>query len=68
MIVVTTPTGQIGKQVLENVMAGNEPVRVIARDPDALPGETIARESAGGAMRSRCEARTKLSSSATATK
>src|SRR5246127_3637183 len=43
MIVVTTPTGQIGKQVLENVMAGNEPVRVIARDPDALPGETIAR-------------------------
>ncbi len=43
MIVVTTPTGQIGKQVLENVMRGSEPVRVIARNPDALSSETIAR-------------------------
>ena len=43
MIVVTTPTGQIGKQVLENVMLGSEPVRVIARNPDALSSETIAR-------------------------
>src|SRR4029077_3868770 len=43
MIVVTTPTGQMGGQVLENVMLGNEPVRVIARNPDALPSETIAR-------------------------
>jgi len=43
MIVVTTPTGQIGKQVLENVLRGSEPVRVIARNPDALPSETIAR-------------------------
>jgi uncharacterized protein YbjT (DUF2867 family) len=43
MIVVTTPTGQIGSQVLENVMRGGEPVRVIARNPDALPEETIAR-------------------------
>jgi uncharacterized protein YbjT (DUF2867 family) len=43
MIVVTTPTGQIGNQVLENVMLGDEPVRVIARKPDALPSETIAR-------------------------
>jgi uncharacterized protein YbjT (DUF2867 family) len=43
MIVVTTPTGQIGSQVLENLLRGSEPVRVIARHPDALLGETIAR-------------------------
>jgi uncharacterized protein YbjT (DUF2867 family) len=43
MIVVTTPTGQIGSQVLENLLRGREPVRVIARNPDALPVETIAR-------------------------
>jgi uncharacterized protein YbjT (DUF2867 family) len=43
MIVVTTPTGKIGSQVLENVMRGSERVRVIARNPDALPSETIAR-------------------------
>jgi uncharacterized protein YbjT (DUF2867 family) len=43
MIVVTTPTGQIGRQVLENVLLGSEPVRVIARNPDALSSETIAR-------------------------
>ena len=43
MIVVTTPTGQIGRQVLENVLRGSEPVRVIARNPDTLSSETIAR-------------------------
>jgi uncharacterized protein YbjT (DUF2867 family) len=43
MIVVTTPTGQIGSQVLENVLRGGEPVCVIARNPDALSSETIAR-------------------------
>jgi uncharacterized protein YbjT (DUF2867 family) len=43
MIVVTTPTGQIGEQVLENVLLGSEPVRVIAPNPDALSSETIAR-------------------------
>jgi uncharacterized protein YbjT (DUF2867 family) len=43
MIVVTTPTGQIGSQVLENVLRGSEPVRVIARNPDALSSETVAR-------------------------
>ncbi len=43
MIVVTTPTGQIGNQVLENVLLGSEPVRVIARNPDALASDTIAR-------------------------
>jgi uncharacterized protein YbjT (DUF2867 family) len=43
LIVVTTPTGQIGNQVLENVLRGSEPVRVVARNPDALPRGTIAR-------------------------
>jgi uncharacterized protein YbjT (DUF2867 family) len=43
MIVVTTPTGQIGKQVLAHVLRESEPLRVIARNPDALPSETIAR-------------------------
>jgi uncharacterized protein YbjT (DUF2867 family) len=33
MIVITTPTGQIGHQVLNNVLDSGEPIRVIARDP-----------------------------------
>lgn len=37
MIVVTAPTGTIGHQVLENILGGGEPVRVIARDPSRLP-------------------------------
>ncbi len=37
MIVVTTPTGNIGAQVLENILNSGEPVRVIARDPSRLP-------------------------------
>lgn len=36
MIVITAPTGNIGRQVLETVVAGNEPVRVIVRDPARL--------------------------------
>jgi uncharacterized protein YbjT (DUF2867 family) len=36
MIVITTPTGQIGHQVLDHVLDGNEPVRVVARDPSRL--------------------------------
>jgi uncharacterized protein YbjT (DUF2867 family) len=43
VIVVTTPTGRIGSQVLENLLRASEPVRVIARDPDALPSGTIER-------------------------
>ncbi len=39
MIVITTPTGQIGRQVLDHVLGGDEPIRVIARDPSRLsPG------------------------------
>jgi uncharacterized protein YbjT (DUF2867 family) len=37
MIVVTTPTGAIGQQVLENILDSGQPVRVIARDPSRLP-------------------------------
>lgn len=36
MIVITTPTGQIGQQVLDKVLDDGEPVRVIARDPSRL--------------------------------
>src|SRR5579862_3646281 len=43
MIVVTTPTGHIGSQVVENLLAANETVRVIARDPARLPAGVRAR-------------------------
>jgi uncharacterized protein YbjT (DUF2867 family) len=36
MIVITTPTGQIGSQVLENLLDTAEALRVIARDPSGL--------------------------------
>jgi uncharacterized protein YbjT (DUF2867 family) len=39
MIVITAPTGNIGHQVLNHVLAGDQPVRVIVRDPAKLPAE-----------------------------
>ena len=36
MIVVTTPTGNIGSKVVQNLLAANQAVRVIARDPSKL--------------------------------
>jgi uncharacterized protein YbjT (DUF2867 family) len=36
MIVITTPTGDIGHRVLRHVLQGSEPVRVIARDPSRI--------------------------------
>ena len=36
MIVITTPTGQIGRQVLDRVLDSGEAARVIARDPSRL--------------------------------
>ncbi len=39
MIVITTPTGDIGHRVLQHVFQGSEPVRVIARDPSRIPQE-----------------------------
>lgn len=37
MIVITTPTGDIGHQVLDNILAAGAPARVIVRDPSRLP-------------------------------
>ncbi|WP_329057881.1 NmrA family NAD(P)-binding protein [Amycolatopsis sp. NBC_01480] len=37
MIVVTTPTGLIGHQVVGRLLEAGAPVRVIARDPSRLP-------------------------------
>jgi uncharacterized protein YbjT (DUF2867 family) len=39
MIVVTTPTGQIGSKVIQNLLAANQAVRVIVRDPARLAPE-----------------------------
>src|SRR5690348_5883111 len=39
MIVVTTPSGNIGSQVLKDLLTGKEPIRVIARNPDRLSPE-----------------------------
>ena len=36
MIVITTPTGQIGHQILDKILDRNKPIRVIARDPSHL--------------------------------
>lgn len=43
MIVITTPTGDIGGQVLDRVLDSGEAVRVIARDPSRLPERIRAR-------------------------
>jgi uncharacterized protein YbjT (DUF2867 family) len=43
MIVVTTPTGNIGSQVVKNLLAANQAVRVIARDPAKLAPEVRAK-------------------------
>jgi uncharacterized protein YbjT (DUF2867 family) len=39
MIVVTAPTGNIGHQVLERVLQGEERVRVVVRNPERLAAE-----------------------------
>ncbi|MDN3026979.1 NAD(P)H-binding protein [Streptomyces sp. S.PB5] len=43
MIVITTPTGQIGRQVLEHLVDRAEGVRVIVRDPARLPARVRER-------------------------
>jgi uncharacterized protein YbjT (DUF2867 family) len=43
MIVITTPTGQIGRRVLDRVLDSGEAIRVIARDPSRLPPHVHAR-------------------------
>jgi uncharacterized protein YbjT (DUF2867 family) len=39
MIVITTPTGQIGHQVLGNLLDSGEALRVIDRDPSRIPAD-----------------------------
>ena len=39
MIVITTPAGQIGRQVLSSLLRSGERLRVIARDRSQLPAE-----------------------------
>jgi uncharacterized protein YbjT (DUF2867 family) len=49
MIVITTPTGQIGSQVLENLLDTSEALRVIVRDASDLSAEARERvEIVGG--------------------
>ena len=43
MIIITAPAGQIGHQVLGNVLSSGEPIRVIVRDPSRLPAEASER-------------------------
>ncbi len=43
MIVITAPTGQIGHQVLGNVLGSGQPIRVIVRDPSGLPPQALER-------------------------
>lgn len=43
MIVITAPTGNIGRQLLTHLMASGAPLRVIARDPSRLPAPVRAR-------------------------
>lgn len=43
MIVVTAPAGNIGHQVLENILRSAEPIRVIAREPSTLPAKVRER-------------------------
>ncbi len=37
LIVITAPTSQIGRQVLDGLLAADEKLRVVARDPSRLP-------------------------------
>lgn len=43
MIVITTPTGQIGSRTLGRLLAAGAPVRVIVRDASRLPAEVRRR-------------------------
>lgn len=42
MIVITAPTSNISRQVLDRLLPTREPVRVIARDASRLPGPALA--------------------------
>lgn len=40
MIVITTPAGNIGRQVLEDLLDSGEQLRLIARDLSGIPADT----------------------------
>jgi uncharacterized protein YbjT (DUF2867 family) len=42
VIVITTPTGQIGRQVVDRILDSGEAARVIVRDPSRLPAYVLA--------------------------
>jgi uncharacterized protein YbjT (DUF2867 family) len=43
MIVISTPTGAIGHQVLDHVLDSGKPIRVVVRDPSRLPAHVRER-------------------------
>ncbi len=43
MIVITTPTGHIGRQVLAGLLDSGEPLRLVARDLSGIPADTRRR-------------------------
>src|SRR6202034_4663884 len=43
MIVITTPTGQIGSKLVTQLLAGEDPVRVIVRDAAKLDASVRGR-------------------------
>jgi uncharacterized protein YbjT (DUF2867 family) len=43
MIVITTPTGRIGRRIVDSLIEGPEKMRVIARDPARLPARVRER-------------------------
>jgi uncharacterized protein YbjT (DUF2867 family) len=43
MILVTTPTGNTGSALLHELVASNEQVRVLVRNPAKLPSELRSR-------------------------
>ena len=51
MIVITSPAGQIGRQVLANLLSSGEELRVIARDPSKIFRPASARTSTSSSAR-----------------
>jgi uncharacterized protein YbjT (DUF2867 family) len=43
MIVITTPAGNIGRQVVADLLDSGEQLRLVARDPSAIPADTRRR-------------------------
>jgi len=43
MIVITTPAGHIGRQVLECLLDSGEPLRLVPRDPSGIPADARRR-------------------------